>query len=80
MRTDTYFGMRFSDLIAFFIILDSGAVLCAHSVRDIQSATQAAKASRPLAGKFAFLLFSIGILHSRYCVIRHTDRVCRALP
>jgi Mn2+/Fe2+ NRAMP family transporter len=62
MRTDTYIGMAFSNLIAFFIILDTGAVLYAHGVRDIRSATQAAEALRPLAGEFAFLLFSIGII------------------
>ena len=62
MRTDTYLGMAFSNLIAFFIILDTGAVLYAHGVRDIQSAPQAAEALRPLAGELAFLLFSIGII------------------
>lgn len=62
MRTDTYIGMAFSNLIAFFIILDTGAVLYPHGVRDIQSATQAAEALRPLAGELAFLLFSLGII------------------
>ena len=62
MRTDTYIGMAFSNLIAFFIILDTGAVLYTHGVRDIQSAAQAAEALRPLAGELAFLLFSIGII------------------
>jgi Mn2+/Fe2+ NRAMP family transporter len=62
MRTDTYVGMAFSNLIAFFIILDTGATLHVHGLTDIQSATQAAEALRPLAGQFAFLLFSIGII------------------
>jgi Mn2+/Fe2+ NRAMP family transporter len=62
MRADTYLGMAFSNLIAFFIILDTGATLHVHGVTDIQSATQAAEALRPLAGQFAFLLFSIGII------------------
>jgi len=62
MRTDTYIGMAFSNLIAFFIILDTGAVLYVHGVRDIRSAAQAAEALRPLAGEMAFLLFSIGII------------------
>ena len=61
MRTDTYVGMAFSNLIAFFIILDTGATLHLHGLTDIQSATQAAESLRPLAGQFAFLLFSIGI-------------------
>jgi Mn2+/Fe2+ NRAMP family transporter len=62
MRTDTYIGMAFSNAIAFFIILDTAAVLHAHGVTNIQSATQAAEALRPLAGELTFLLFSIGII------------------
>src|ERR1700686_405494 len=61
MRTATLISMAFSNLIAFFIILDTGAALYAHGVRDIRSATQAAEALRPLAGEFAFLLFSVGL-------------------
>lgn len=62
MRADTYVGMAFSNLIAFFIILDAGAVLHVHRVTDIQTAAQAALALRPLAGELAFLLFSLGII------------------
>jgi Mn2+/Fe2+ NRAMP family transporter len=62
MRGDTYLGMAFSNVIAFFIILDTGAVLHAHGITDIQTGAQAAEALRPLAGELAFLLFSIGII------------------
>jgi NRAMP (natural resistance-associated macrophage protein)-like metal ion transporter len=62
MRTGTYLGMGFSNFIAFFIVLDAAAVLHAHGQTDIQTATQAASALRPLAGEAAFLLFSIGII------------------
>jgi Mn2+/Fe2+ NRAMP family transporter len=62
MRGDTYLGMAFSNLIAFFIILDTAAVLHAKGITDIQTAAQAAEALRPLAGEMAFLLFSIGII------------------
>jgi Mn2+/Fe2+ NRAMP family transporter len=62
MRGDTYLGMAFSNVIAFFIILDTAAVLHAHGVTDIQTGAQAAEALRPLAGELAFLLFSIGII------------------
>src|SRR3984957_3414792 len=62
MRGDTYLGMAFSNIIAFFIILDPAAVLHAHGVTDIQTGAQAAEALRPLAGELAFLLFSIGII------------------
>jgi NRAMP (natural resistance-associated macrophage protein)-like metal ion transporter len=62
MRAGTYLGMGFSNLIAFFIMLDAAAVLHAHGQTDIQTATQAASALRPLAGEAAFLLFSVGII------------------
>ena len=62
IKIDTYIGMAFSNLIAFFIMLTAAATLHAHGVIDIQSSAQAAEALRPLAGEFAFLLFSIGIV------------------
>jgi Mn2+/Fe2+ NRAMP family transporter len=62
MRIDTYAGMAFSNLIAFFIILDTAAVLHAHGRTDIQTAAQAAEALRPLAGDLSFMLFSLGIV------------------
>jgi len=62
IKIDTYIGMGFSNLIAFFIMLTTAATLYAHGVKDIQSSAQAAEALRPLAGRFAFLLFSMGII------------------
>ena len=49
-------------LVAFFIILTAAVVLHAHGILDIQTATQAAEALRPVAGRFAFLLFSLGVI------------------
>ncbi|MDQ6621793.1 MAG: divalent metal cation transporter [Pseudomonadota bacterium] len=62
MKLDTYIGMGFSNLIAFFIMLTTAATLHSHGVTDIQSSGQAAEALRPIAGRFAFLLFSLGII------------------
>jgi NRAMP (natural resistance-associated macrophage protein)-like metal ion transporter len=62
MRSGTYLGMAFSNIIAFFIILDTAAVLHPHGITDIQTGAQAAEALRPLAGELAFLLFSVGII------------------
>ncbi|HEX5323668.1 MAG TPA: Nramp family divalent metal transporter [Capsulimonadaceae bacterium] len=59
---DTYVGMGFSNLISFFIILTAAAVLHAHGVNSVQTASQAAEALRPIAGRFAFLLFGLGII------------------
>lgn len=62
VKVDTYIGMGFSNLVAFFIVLTTAATLHAHGVSDIQTSAQAASALRPLAGEFAFLLFSLGII------------------
>ena len=39
MRADTYLGMAFVSIIVIFIILDTGAVLHAHGITDIQTGT-----------------------------------------
>jgi len=62
IRIDTYVGMAFSNLIAYFIILTVAVTLHAHGKTDIDSAAQAAEALRPIAGPFAALLFSLGIV------------------
>ncbi len=62
IKIDTYIGMAFSNLIAFFIILTTAVTLHLHGVTDIQTSAQAASALRPIAGEFAFLLFSAGII------------------
>ena len=62
MQSDTWIGMAFSNLVAFFIILTAAIALHAHGVNDIQTSVQAAEALRPVAGRFAFLLFSLGIV------------------
>lgn len=64
MQFDTWIGMAFSNLVAFFIILTTAVVLHAHGMTDIQTSSQAAEALRPVAGRFAFLLFSLGIIGS----------------
>lgn len=62
IQIDTYVGMGFSNLVAFFIMLTAAATLHMHGITDIQTSGQAAQALRPLAGEFAFLLFSAGIV------------------
>ena len=62
IRIDTYLGMALSNVVAFFIIVTTAATLHAHGVTDIQTADQAALALKPLAGRFAFLLFALGII------------------
>lgn len=62
IRLDTYVGMGFSNVVAFFIILTAAVTLHAQGKTDIQTAAQAAEALRPVAGQFAFWLFAGGII------------------
>jgi Mn2+/Fe2+ NRAMP family transporter len=62
MRKDVNFGMLFSNLVMFFIILTAGAVLFPHGVRQVDTIEQAAKALEPLTGKLTYVLFSIGVI------------------
>ncbi|MGE3150565.1 MAG: NRAMP family divalent metal transporter [Pseudorhodoplanes sp.] len=59
---DTYVGMAFSNLIAFFIILTTAVTLNRAGITNITTSAVAAEALRPIAGEFAFLLFSLGII------------------
>jgi len=59
---DTWTGMFYSDLTAYFIILATAVTLHAAGITEIETAAQAASALRPLAGDFAFLLFALGIV------------------
>jgi Mn2+/Fe2+ NRAMP family transporter len=59
---DTITGMLLSNLVGYFIIITTAATLHAHGVTQIGTAGQAAEALRPLAGPFAFFLFSTGII------------------
>jgi NRAMP (natural resistance-associated macrophage protein)-like metal ion transporter len=60
---DTRAGMALSNLIAFFIILTAAMTIHASGLgQQIHTAGDAAKALQPVAGRFAFLLFAIGII------------------
>jgi NRAMP (natural resistance-associated macrophage protein)-like metal ion transporter len=62
IKLDTYIGMALSNLIALFIVLTTAATLHAHGQTDIQTSSQAAAALRPIAGRFAFTVFAMGII------------------
>ncbi|MFS8051107.1 divalent metal cation transporter [Rhizobium sp. BR 314] len=59
---DTWSGMLYSNLTAFFIILATAVTLNVAGITQIDTAAQAASALRPLAGPFAALIFALGIL------------------
>jgi len=62
IRWDTWSGMFYSDITAYFIILATAVTLNVAGMKDINTAADAASALRPLAGDFAYMLFALGIL------------------
>jgi NRAMP (natural resistance-associated macrophage protein)-like metal ion transporter len=61
-RTDVLTGMLFSNFVMYFIILTTAATLNAHGLTNIETASQAAEALRPLAGNGAYWLFTLGLI------------------
>ena len=59
---DTITGMVFSEIVAYFIILSTGATLFVAGKHDIASATDAAEALRPIAGDLSALLLAVGLI------------------
>ncbi len=59
---DNYIGMAFACVISFFIVLTTAVTLHTAGITDIATSAEAAQALRPIAGEFAFLLFSLGII------------------
>ena len=58
---DTWVGMGVSNVIAFFIVLTAAATLHMHHV-DVKTSADAARALEPIAGRFAYVLFALGII------------------
>jgi NRAMP (natural resistance-associated macrophage protein)-like metal ion transporter len=70
-RIDVISGALFTDFIAFFIVVACAATIFVHNVHagaahqiQVNDPTDVAVALAPLAGKFASLLFAIGLLNA----------------
>ncbi|MBV8358218.1 MAG: divalent metal cation transporter, partial [Deltaproteobacteria bacterium] len=61
-KWDIVFGMLFSNIVMYFIVLSTAATLFAAGHRHVDSAAQAAEGLRPLAGSAAGFLFAIGVI------------------
>jgi len=62
IEVDTLVGMAFSNIVALAIMMTTAATLNGNGVVDIQTSAQAAEALRPIAGRFAFVVFTLGIV------------------
>jgi NRAMP (natural resistance-associated macrophage protein)-like metal ion transporter len=63
-RADAIVGSLFSVMIAAFIVIVCAATLFAHGFHEIRDAADAAVSLRPLGGKYAYLLFAVGLLNA----------------
>ncbi|MFZ3126802.1 MAG: divalent metal cation transporter [Rhodoferax sp.] len=62
IKSDTYVGMTFSNIIALCIVIATEVTLNLQGITNIQTSAQAAEALRPVAGEFAFAVFALGII------------------
>ncbi|MDN8068982.1 MULTISPECIES: NRAMP family divalent metal transporter [Burkholderia cepacia complex] len=62
IEIDTVAGMGLSNLVALAILATTAATLNVGGITDIQTSAQAAQALRPIAGSFAALFFTTGIV------------------
>jgi len=69
MKKDVDFGMLFSNVVMFFLILTTGSVLFNGGIHQIDTVEQAAQALKPLAGNFAYLLFAVGVIGTGFLAI-----------
>jgi NRAMP (natural resistance-associated macrophage protein)-like metal ion transporter len=66
---DVGIGMAFSELIAYFIIFGTAATLFVHGHQNIATAADAARALQPLAGRFAGVLFAVGLIGTGFLAV-----------
>ncbi|CAN7725473.1 divalent metal cation transporter [Caballeronia sp. LjRoot29] len=62
IEVDTLAGMGLSNLVALAILATTAATLHAGGIVDIETSAQAAQALRPIAGPFAALFFTVGLI------------------
>ena len=63
-RLDVIVGCIFTDVVAWFIVVACAATLFVAGHHDLKDGAEAAQSLRPLAGKFAYILFSVGLFNA----------------
>lgn len=69
LTIDTRVGMSFSNIITFFIVILTASTLFRAGVNHIETLQDAALALKPLAGEYAYLLFTVGIIGAGFLAI-----------
>ena len=65
-RLDVIVGSFFTDIVAWFIIVVCAATLYKSGIRNITDAAQAADAMKPLAARYASILFAFGLFNASF--------------
>ncbi len=63
-RLDVIVGSIFTDVVAWFIVVACAATLYVHGIRNIGVPSDAAEAMKPIAGRYAFILFAAGLFNA----------------
>jgi Mn2+/Fe2+ NRAMP family transporter len=63
-RLDVIVGCIFTDVVAWFIVVACAATLFVAGHHDLKDGAEAAASLRPLAGKYAYILFSVGLFNA----------------
>src|SRR6202158_4141754 len=63
-RLDVIVGCIFTDVVAWFIVVACAATLFVHGHYDVKDGAEAAQSLRPLAGNYAYILFSVGLFNA----------------
>jgi Mn2+/Fe2+ NRAMP family transporter len=63
-RLDVIVGCIFTDVVAWFIVVACAATLFVHGHFDVKDGAEAAQSLRPLAGNYAYILFSVGLFNA----------------
>jgi Mn2+/Fe2+ NRAMP family transporter len=69
MKADVNIGMFASNLVMWFILLTTGVVLFNAGIHKINTVDEAAKALEPLAGKFSYVFFALGVIGTGFLAI-----------
>ena len=68
-RFDVFFGMGLSNLVMFAIVVSTASTIGKSGSQNIQSAADAARALRPVAGSLSSVLFAVGFIGTGFLAI-----------
>lgn len=65
-RLDVIVGSFFTDIVAWFIVVVCAATLYSHGMRNINVPADAAEAMKPIADRYAYILFAVGLFNASF--------------